>query len=58
MLYKSKTDIINIQVRQLSYFVNNYFFKISSVQSAIQDLAIKHERDMCTLVNQYCFEII
>jgi hypothetical protein len=22
----------------------------SSVQSAIQDLAIKHERDMCTLV--------
>jgi hypothetical protein len=27
------------------------------VQSAIQDLAIKNERDMCTLVNKYLFSI-
>ncbi len=26
-----------------------------SVQSAIQDLAIKHERDMCTSVTKYLF---
>ncbi len=28
------------------------FIWIFSVQSAIQDLAIKNERDMCTLVNE------
>jgi hypothetical protein len=53
MLYKSTTNIINIKVRKNEIFVvRNFESGMFSVQSAIQDLAIKNERDMCTLVNK------
>ncbi len=53
MLYQSTTNIINIKVRKNEIFVvRNFESEMFSVQSAIQDLAIKNERDMCTLVNE------
>ena len=59
MLCDATTSIVDLEVRRTVLNADHQVVLLAySVQSAIQDLANKNERDMCTLVSAWTEKLL